>query len=172
MQNFLKPCNVFSKWEGEFMWFTTAFFTPKPKLCLHHSGTYHFTLLLWAFFSTVLPHRTCAELDSFLSGTHWEWIMLCKTLLSYTHRGHWWASSTSADSVVKGTEVTVMSDQSCQARGRSLPIHLAEAGGIPQVIKSFLPQLSSHQTRLLHSVSSSNFFIKFLSFVGMHFFKC
>lgn len=120
MRNFLRPCNVFGKWEGGFLWFTAKLIS-KPKPCLHQNGTYHFTLFLWAFFPTVLPHWAGSEQSWTPFSQKHTGNVLCfyKTLLSHTHRGHWWASSTSGDSVVKGTEVTVMSlDQSCQARGR------------------------------------------------------
>lgn len=134
--------------------------------------------LSWAFFCTVLPHKT---------GPRWSWTpfyqkhcrnVSCfyKTQLSYMHKGHWWASSPWADSGIKGIEVATMShDQSCPA-GRSVQV-TAHPLGLRQwefhKWSGLHAQQSSQQTRLLHPVASLTFCIKILQFHGHACFsKC
>lgn len=151
---------------GEFMWFITEFLISKPKLCLHHNGTRHFTLLLQAFFPTVLPHRAGPEQSRNPFSQEHSGNTLCfyKTLLSHTHRGHWWAPSTSVDSVAKSTEVTVTVLTRAAKPGRecrSLPIHMGWGRGnstSDQISSSSAKQPTdktfalSYQLRFLHRV--------------------
>lgn len=158
------------------MWFTTEFLISKPKLCLHHNGTYQFTQLLRAFFPTVLPHRAGPEQSwTPFSGALWECIMLLQdTAIPHSQGtlvGPKYFSRHCCQKHWSHCDKTWPELPSQGENTGHCPFTWAEAGGIPQVIKS-LPQLSSHQTRLLHSVSSSDFLIELLSFMGIRLFKC
>ena len=136
MQNFLKTCNIFSKWDWEFRWFTTEF----SLLNLNSFYRIMWFLILHGCHGLSFAQSFPVKPDPDKAG-----------LLS-------------ARTLSEGAEVAVMSqDPSCQAGGSTQatahPLGLRQRG-CHEGSHLMLAQQSSQQTRLLHPVTSSTFCIK------------